>query len=169
MTPRIDVWFEPSAAASPVPITIFEGDVSAQVAADRVLDLNFDLPSTGVLEFVGDTASLDADPQLDTVGVRLVSFGSVRCSDLQGLPGITEVQAERVDWETYPAILVVATALFNAGTTEEVIETLATRSVGLYSSKIIGDAGKLALKLGYSHITSTNIKDLAPIIIRWIP
>ena len=87
---------------------IFEGDVSAQVAADRVIDLNFDLPATGTLEFVGDTAQIDAgsDDNPDAVvsdvpGNNVVVFGTLRCADLQRLDRSQRRKRRPLTWLTY--------------------------------------------------------------------
>ena len=166
---RIDVWFEPSAAASPVPITIFEGDVSAQVAADRVLDLNFDLPSTGVLEFVGDTASLDVDPQLDTEGLDVIPLGTIRCSDLQRIPVMTDTQAVAASWASLPKIYLASRAIIDPGTTaESIVDSSSNSQAGLWVARVASD-NMLPVKIGHDFQNSLGMKDLAPLIIRWIP
>ena len=159
------------ASASPEPVVIFEGDISAQTAAHSVLTLEFDLPTTGVLEFVGDTASLDSNPVLDTPGIDLVPLGTIRCSDLQGLPGITEAQAQLVNWVSYRKVYLENTTILDSAPQEEsaIQSPPGFRRAGLFVCPITSSLRKLACKLGFVNGSSIWTIDFAPLIIRWIP
>ena len=156
-------------AASPEPQVIFEGDVSAQTAADRVLTLNFPLPSTGVLEFVGDTAQIDGAVS-DTPGRNLLMLGTIRCSDLQGLVPITEAQAQTDDWAAFNKIPLREIGLYDSTSPiDEEGENVTGSRAALWINHITGDAGKLAARVGRENQTVANHRDLAPLTIRWIP
>ena len=150
------------------PRVIFEGDVSAQTAAHRVLDLNFDLPMTGMLEFVGDTASLDSDPQIDTPGKNIISLGTIRCSDLQGLAPITEAQAILTNWRPFQKIPLYSDGLRD--TSSVVDEELDSPNFGgnaLWIARI--SQTKIGAGIGRDFAMGENLhRDLAPLIIRWI-
>ena len=166
---RLDVYFEPSAAISPEPQLLFEGDISAQRQDDKVLDLNFDLPMTGSLEFVGDTASLDSDPASDTEGVDLVPLGTIRCSDLQGLAGITEAQAQNYNWQAYQKVFLPMIELVHQTAEESPAGNPTLIRFGLWIAPITDEASKLALQIGRVNQTSSFAPDFAPLKIRWIP
>ena len=155
-----------SASASPEPVVIFEGDISAQTAADRVLTLNFDLPETGWLFVTGDTAQLDTDPQIDTPGRDLIPFPMFPCFALHRIPGITEAQAQEVVWTTYPKVALGQLTLsqFPAETSES-----SPYGVGIYLSRITGEARKLGAKVGNPSQSNATIFDYSPLTIYWIP
>ena len=163
---------------SNTPQVIFEGDVSAQVAADRVFDLNFDLPATGKLFFTGDTAQIDTTGSqvvADIEEKKLLTFGEIYCEDLTRNPGITEAQARNVVWTEHANM-----PLFNGGVyddtppgDEEGANAFSSNS-GIFIARVIDGSGeiipnRLAVKIGVEHASANNMKDLAPLKIRWIP
>ena len=159
---------------APTPQVIFEGDVSAQTAADRVITLNFPLPETGRLHFTGDTASLDVDPQLDTVGKNILIFGEIYCEDLQSVPVTTEAQLPALSggangsWNDFPLIPLYHLGVRDSSNPANEDASPSTSGVGIFVVRI--SATKLGVKIGKTQQTPNNqYRDLAPLKIRWIP
>ena len=170
------------ASSSPEPVVIFEGDISAQTVADRVIDLNFDLPETGRLYFTGDTAQIDdtgSQIVVDTPGKKLLTFGDIFLADLIENTGITEAQAALADWEPFPNIPLYSPGLVDYSTNVADEEGdgvfAAATNYGVFIARIVNASNeiiqnKLAFKIGSEWSASANrIRDLAPLKIRWIP
>ena len=162
---------------SPTPRIIFEGDVSAQDETQRVINLTENLPATGRLYFTGDTAQIDtvnSQVVVDTPEKKLLTFGEIYCDDLTRNPGLTVVQAQENNWNTFANL-----SLYNAGIydpdsliDEEGADSVSSNT-GIYIARVKNTAGEivpnqLAVKLGYENNATSNIRDLAPLKIRYI-
>ena len=85
--------------------------------------------------------------------------------------GATIVQLGGGNWTGLPKIALHNIELLDSQSpTDETTYTDTSASrVGLWVAAIGSETGRIAVKLGYGNITGTNVKDLAPLKIRWIP